>query len=128
MDKIIRSIKKRPVNIILICLVVVLYIVNNIWLKCYMPFCIRWFFVCYFNDLICPLLFFSYCNILLVTVDREIISLKTIFLLGIVISIVWEYGAPLLKDTSTADVLDIVCYLIGSIFYWCILQRNLKNE
>ena len=128
MHKLIDSIKKRPLNIILIFIVAILYVVNNIWLKDLVSYNIRWFFVCYFNDLICPLLFLSYCNLLLLTTNREVTSLKALFLIGLAVGVIWEFGAPILKPTSTTDLMDIVCYLMGSILYWFILRLNIKEK
>lgn len=128
MYKLIDRIKKRPLNIILIFIVAILYVVNNIWLKDLVPYNIRWFFVCYFNDLICPLLFLSYCNLLLLTTNREVTSLKALFLIGLAVGAIWEFGAPILKPTSTTDLMDIVCYLMGSILYWFILRLNIKEK
>ncbi len=128
MHKLIDSIKKRPLNIILIFIVAILYVVNNIWLKDLVSYNIRWFFVCYFNDFICPLLFLSYCNLLLLTTNREVTSLKAMFLIGLAVGVIWEFGAPILKPTSTTDLMDIVCYLMGSILYWFILRLNIKEK
>lgn len=58
MSLIIKSIRKRPLNIILIQLVIVAYLINNLFFKVYTSGAVQQFFICYFNDLICPLLFF----------------------------------------------------------------------
>ena len=127
MNQLIYSIKKRPLNIVLICVVAILYVVNNLCLKTMLPYNMRWFFVCYFNDLICPLLFLAYCNILLLSVNKEMTNLKTLFFVGLAVGVVWEFGAPIIKKTSTTDIMDIVCYVGGSIIYWFLLKRN-RNE
>lgn len=126
MKKIVCSIKNRPINLWLMLMVAALYLINNCYLKIYAPQAIRWFFICYFNDLICPLLFFGYVNILLLTKGKELSKLKLILLFGLLVSIVWEYGAPILKESSITDIGDIGCYLIGSILYWWILKKNIK--
>ena len=128
MNQLIYSIKKRPLNIVLICVVAVLYVVNNLCFKILLPYNMRWFFICYFNDLICPLLFLAYCNILLLSVNKEMTNLKTLFFVGLAVGVVWEFGAPILKTTSTTDMMDIVCYVGGSIIYWFLLKRNLNEK
>ena len=129
MKKIIESIRKRPVNLILLVAVIIAYLFNNLHLKSHTGGAIRLFFVCYFNDLICPLFFFSYANILLITVNKEITRLWVICLISFCTSCVWEFVAPLMKPSSTTDFLDIVCYVTGGIVYWAILRYiNNKNE
>ena len=78
--------------------------------------------LCYFNDLICPLLFFSYANLLLLTVDKEITQLWLTCLVGLCASCFWEFGAPYIKSTAITDPIDIAFYLAGSIIYWGILR------
>ena len=62
MKKIVESIRKRPVNLMLLILVVFAYWINNLFLKEHSGGLLRVFFIGYFNDLICPLFFFSYAN------------------------------------------------------------------
>ena len=83
---------------------------------------VRLFFICYFNDLICPLFFFSYANMLLNTVDKEINRIWAICLVSLCTSCVWEFVAPFIKPSSITDPLDIVCYMTGGIMYWAILR------
>ena len=85
------------------------------------------FFIGYFNDLICPLFFFSYANMLLITVGKEIARLWVICLVSLCTSCVWEFVAPLMKPSSTTDPLDIFCYITGGVVYWAIL-RYIKNK
>lgn len=127
MKKIVESIRKRPINLILIVFVISAYLLNIFFLKDYSHRLLKLFFVCYFNDLICPLFFFSYANMLLITVSREITRLWLICLISVCTSCVWEFVAPLMKPSSTADPLDILCYITGGILYWVIL-RYIKNK
>lgn len=60
MKKIVESIRKRPVNLMLLILVVFAYWINNLFLKEHSGGLLRVFFIGYFNDLICPLFFFSF--------------------------------------------------------------------
>lgn len=109
---------------VLIVLVIILYIFNNGVLKQISCGGIHYFFVCYFNDFLCPLFFVAYCNLLLLLVEKELLKLKWILLLCLSTSLIWEYFAPLLKPTATADMLDILFYLLGGFLYWLILKLN----
>ena len=127
MKKIVESIRKRPVNLMLLILVVFAYWIKNLFLKEHSGGLLRVFFIGYFNDLICPLFFFSYANMLLITVDKEIARLWVICLVSLCTSCVWEFVAPLMKPSSTTDPLDIFCYITGGVVYWAIL-RYIKNK
>ena len=83
MKKIVESIRKRPVNLMLLILVVFAYWINNLFLKEHSGGLLRVFFIGYFNDLICPLFFFSYANMLLITVGKEIARLWVICLVSL---------------------------------------------
>lgn len=128
MHNIVKSIKHRPLNMALIPIVLVLYLLNNNYFKLHTTGIIRYFLICYFNDLICPLLFFSYANLLLLTVNREITQLWLICLIGLCASCFWEFGAPYIKATAITDPVDIVFYLTGSIIYWGMLRCSRKPQ
>ena len=126
--KIVKSIKRRPLNAVLIFVVLVLYLLNNNYFKSHTTGITRYFLVCYFNDLICPLLFFSYANLLLLTVDKEITQVWLTCLVGLCASCFWEFGAPYIKSTAITDPIDIAFYLAGSIIYWRILRCVRKTH
>lgn len=128
MRKIYNSAQKRPINIILLVCVIGLYFVNNHYLKAHTMGNIRLFFICYFNDLMCPLFFFSYANLLLITVNKELHRFWSIIAVGICTSLVWEFFAPLIKPSSTTDLVDIICYMSGSVIYWAILHFMRKKD
>ena len=129
MKKILVSIRKRPVNLILIFVVIAAYLLNNLYLKSHTVGVVRLFFIGYFNDFICPLFFFSYANLLLITVNKEITRLWATCLISFLTGCIWEFVTPLMKSSSITDPLDIVCYVTGGIVYWAILRciQN-KNE
>lgn len=120
--KILESLKRMPINGILIVLVSFLYFMNNALLKGAFTGTARYFFVCYFNDLICPLLFFSYVNILFLTVDKKITSLKMLLLFGFIVALIWEFFAPIINSESVTDIADVFCYIAGSIMYYIIIR------
>lgn len=128
MGKLRKSIKDRPINIILIFTVVGLYLLNNLLLKRVSIGVVHYFLVCHFNDLICPILFFSYANLLLLTADKELTSIWKICLISICISFIWEVWAPLVKPSAITDPADVVCYFVGSIIYWVLLEVASKSN
>lgn len=128
MKSLLQSIQRRPLNLAAGALAALLYGVNTLWLKKALPQNVRWFFTCYWNDLLCPLVFFPYANLLLLTADREITALRTILLTAAGLSAVWELAAPLLKPGAVADPVDAVCYFAGSIFYWFLLRCARKRQ
>ena len=112
----------RPINLVLIVITVFCYILNNTFFKKATDGDAQIFFVGYFNDLICPLFFVSYSNFLLITVKKEIGTLWHILLFCFLSGLVWEFFAPLIKDSSVTDLWDIVCYLVGGALYWIALR------
>ena len=116
------SLRRQPLNPALILLVAGAYWVNNRYLKSAFTGAARLFFVGYFNDLICPLLFFGYANLLLLTVGKELRQFRRLLLLGLCVSAVWEGLAPLVKPGAVADPLDVACYLAGSAAYGGLLR------
>lgn len=128
MKKLYNSVQKRPINIILLVCVIGLYFINNHHLKVHTVGNIQLFFICYFNDLMCPLFFFSYANLLLITVNKELYRLYSICAVGICTSLVWEFFAPVIKPSTTTDFIDIICYMTGSLIYWAILHFIRKKN
>ena len=35
---------------------------------------------------------------------------------------VWEFFAPVIKPSSVTDVKDLMCYILGTFLYWCIIK------
>lgn len=122
MNKILTSIKAKPVNLILIILVPCLYLLNNLYLKNHTGGVLQYFMICHFNDLICPLFFIAYSNLLLLTVGRELRKLHWVLLFGICAGLIWEFFAPVIKPSATTDWIDLVFYTLGTALYWCILK------
>ncbi len=114
--------KKIPLDILLIIFTSILYIMNNVILKHIFTGILRYFFVCYFNDLICPLFLLSYTNLLLVTVKKKIISFTNILFFIVPAGLIWEYFAPLVKPSATIDVYDLLCYFVGGVLYYFIIR------
>jgi hypothetical protein len=122
MIKIIQSIKARPINMILIMLVLTLYFFNNNFLKANTTGRIHIFLVSYFNDLMCPYFFLGYANMLLITCNKELTSLKSILFVGLTGGFTWEFLAPILKSSSVTDPIDLACYALSTVGYWKVLK------
>lgn len=120
--KLLSVIKAKPVNLVLIITVLCLYFLNNMYFKSHTYGWIQEFMICHFNDFICPLFFISYSNILLLSVDQEISKFKWLMLFGFCAGLIWEFFAPLIKPTSTTDMLDLIFYMLGTALYWCFIN------
>ena len=114
--------KKQKIDIefLLIGITIFLYALNNLFFKRMTEGAFYYFFVGYFNDLICPLFFISYVNIILSFIHKRISNLVHIILLCLICGLVWEFVAPFLKKDSVTDVFDLVCYCWGGSLYWLI--------
>ena len=113
---------KRDIYILIICLLI--YFLNQFYLKKIGIL----FFNNYLNDLIAVPLYFSIINITsLYLRDKEINSLKILFIITIILSFLGEYVAIYLRKGSVTDYLDIVCYFIGMIIYYLIKNFRMKR-
>ena len=122
MHLILTSIKQKPINLILMAIVLCLYFLNNTVFKFCTRGIIQEFMICYFNDFICPLFFISYSNLLLITVNKEIKAYKSLLIFGFCAGVVCEFFAPIIKATATADFVDVVFYILGTSLYWYIIN------
>ena len=94
-------------NIIILFITLILVLINR-KIKFYItvPY-IRWFMVCYFNDMVGAITFVSYFN------EVFILCMCGMF---------WEYVTPLFRKDTISDPCDIIAYLIGGIIYWYLLK------
>ena len=122
MKKIFQSIKQKPINLVLMILVLFFYFLNNIFLKVYTYGIVQKFLISHFNDFMCPLFFIAYSNLLLISVNREMKKLKWIMIFGFCSGLIWEFIAPLIKPSSVTDILDLLFYTLGTFLYWCIIK------
>ena len=106
-----------------------LYIVNQVILKDYfsgkagIPM-IGYFCRCYLNDLLYPLFFLGFCEILLIWIDREIRSFPGLVLLAMSAGLLFEFAGPLVRADAVSDPLDLVCYLTGTCVYYLGLRAS----
>lgn len=122
---ILKGIKKRPEYAVMAVCVILLYSFNNIYLKVVTVGIVNYFFVCYFNDLICPVLFLSYINILTMSVNKEVRKLWVILVICILSGLFWELKFPMLKHEAVSDPYDILFYIFGGLIY-CIIVKVIE--
>ena len=114
---------KADLCILITCLVC--YILNQTFFKSLGIL----FFNNFFNDLLAVPLYFSIMNILFIYFhDKEITSLKVLFLITIILSFLGEYVAIYLRPGSTTDYLDVICYFIGMFVYYAIKKIDHSNN
>ncbi len=128
MKAILKSIKKNPVDSVLMSVVVVLYLLNNHFLKYNTSGIINVFFKCYFNDLMAPCFLLAYTNIFLDTIEKRLQKIKQIIPFCLCAGLVWEFFTPLIKSSSVTDLFDIVSYLIGGTIYFIIDRIKVANS
>ena len=89
---------------------------------------LNYFFSCYFDDLLAPILFFSYMNLILSFIDKKIYSIKYLILIIILCSFLWEYLAIFIKPGSVSDPIDVLSYFIGTLIYWIIFKNWILKQ
>lgn len=114
-------------NLICMAVAITLFILNEMILKEITSGKIKLFFGGHFNDLICPLFFLGYCQIVFVWIKKELKSYSLIMLLIMVAGLIWEYLIPLLKPASTSDPLDLMFYFIGANIYYLTMVLKYKQ-
>ena len=79
----------------------------------------------YFNDLLAMPAMLAYINLVLKFFGRKsVVHFKIIVLITAICGFMWEIVAIYIKPTSTYDVVDLCCYLIGAAIY----MLSTKNE
>lgn len=118
----------RLENILIFTVCVLLYLLNIHIFSNLNNYEIHYFFTGYFDDIMAPLLLFSYINLLLSLRNEEIYSLKYLIIIIIVCSFVWEYLVLFVKPTTVSDPVDILCYFLGTLIYWIIYKNWIQNK
>ena len=124
-------IKRNKFEIILVVATASFYFLNNFVFKEISTGVMHYFLACYFNDLICPIGFLAYMNIMLSLINKKLEKIYQILIFCFVCGVVWEFIAPLLKESSVTDFYDLLCYCIGGVLYWTInikIINRFKHE
>jgi hypothetical protein len=88
---------------------------------------IRKFCKYYLSDLLCLLVVLPCIEILLIIINKEITDFRRILLISAACAFVWEGMIPLVNPSSVSDPVDVLCYIIGGITYWWLLQIETAN-
>ena len=119
-------------DLVNIVVVAILYLLNNCIFKQlgFIDIKLKWFLVCYFNDLICPFGFLSYLNFLFKFLNYRIKNIWEILLWCFGAGLIWEYLAPFIKSRAISDPYDLLCYLIGGAGYYLVsyILLDLKSK
>ena len=119
---------KYRINFSLIVCILIIYILNQLWLKNLGVL----FFNYYLNDLLAVPLYFALINIICELDNKKMItSFKYLLVITIALAFIGEYLAVYFRPNSVTDFWDIVCYFIGMIFYYIIINHNkftVKNK
>lgn len=116
--------KNEKFNLSLIIVFGELYLINKIFLSYLSIPYLNYFFRCYFNDLICPLVFLPIVNIILAFEKYKVSRFVHLLSVGFTAGLFWEYVAPLFVKDSVSDPIDLCCYVLGTIFYWMALKSK----
>lgn len=109
-------------NLMIFSVSISMYVLNTLIFSKITSFQLNYFFNCYFNDLLAPILLLSYINLLLSILKEKIYSLKYLILIILLCSIVWEYLIIYFKPNSVSDPLDVLFYLLGTLIYWFLAK------
>ena len=77
------------------------------------------------NDFLGAVLILVYTNLLISLTGKEEYMINTLLkcvILGAVACVFWEGLAPMVLSYSTADVLDCIAIMLGSLLYWVIIR------
>lgn len=120
--------KKRKVNYYGILVVGTIYILNKKFFSIHTEGWVQYFCKCYLNDMICPLLILGVSQIMLIWAGYEIKCFRHYISMGVLTGIIWEYFAPIINPKSVTDVLDIVCYMLGTFLYYILWKYETNRS
>ena len=123
-----QAVFKCRMNILCIGIALIIYCFNKLILINISSGLVGCFFRCYLNDLVCPLFFLGYCQILFLWVGYELFSYKSCLFLGMSAGIVWEYFAPVINTRAVSDSLDLLCYFIGINIYVALIRFDQRAK
>lgn len=106
-----------------IVLFMILYLLNkSVFEKIFTGFI---FIFCnsYFSDIIAPIVYLSVIEIIIYfCCNYKLKNYIYILTIGIIAGFVWEYIGPIINPSSTKDVNDLICYIIGTNIFFGLLK------
>lgn len=124
---ILNSITKRKTNYMCILIAIAIYVINKNWLIENTLGELQYFCQCYLNDLVCPLFFLGFSQILLIWAEHEMVYIRQYILFIVAYGLIWEYVSPLINPKAVTDINDICCYLLGTLVYYVLWKYEYKN-
>lgn len=110
--------------------VLVLYSLNRFLIKPIAPDNVLGYLLrCHVNDYLGGVLFPVYTNILIsvfLDTGKRMVRLAQFVSVGVVCAVFWEGIAPLVLSYSTADILDCIAYIFGSLTCWHLYRTMAK--
>lgn len=82
----------------------------------------------HFNDFLGGFIFCCYVNILMYYNRKKMITNFWLIIISMFcVSISWEFVFPLFLKYSTSDWLDVLAYMLGTLFYYVLLNKSNKE-
>lgn len=107
--------------------ILVLYSLNRFLIKPLAPNNLLGYLLrCHVNDYLGGILFPVYTNILIsvfLDTGKRMVHLLQFVFVGAVCAAFWEGIAPMVLSYSTADILDCIAYIFGSLTCWYLYRR-----
>ncbi len=94
------------------------YAANRFWLRWVLPDPLRYFLICWGNDIFAGAFLLAWLNLLLSLGGlRPLIRLRYTVPLLLVCGLAWEVLAPLWKSAAVFDPWDFLAYQAGGLLY-----------
>ena len=117
---------KRKCNLCCIAIALLVYVVNKTWLINITAGAAEVFCRSFLNDLVCPLFFLGFANIVFLWAGFELNSYLKCLSVGMVCGMIWEYFAPVINPKATSDPWDLLCYFVGISIYYLLLRIEIN--
>ena len=121
-------ISTRKSNLLCVAIALLVYTINKLWLCDFATGIFEIVCRSYLNDLVCPLFFLGFANILFLWAGIELKTYFSCVLFVMVCGLIWEYFAPIINAKAVSDPLDLLCYFIGVNIYWAILMLDIRRN
>ena len=104
-----------------------LYYLNNKILKRTTKGLVKYFFTCYFNDILAGFIIIAFANLLLSYKRKSVTRLLYIEVICWIAGVFWEYYPRYANIQATFDLIDIVAYSVGGLVFWAV-QKGMTYE
>lgn len=105
------------VNVIAFIVSSAIYLINEITKSYHSNNLIYSLMNWYFNDIVCGFLLCSVINLILLLNGFKPAKSWVLIMIVFVSGLIFEFIAPIYKLSSVPDVVDIFCYILGSIIF-----------